>query len=210
MQQRYYDPVAARFLSNDPVVTDANTGGAFNRFNYANNNPYRFTDPDGREPDTPELPRSPIPPPADIKLLGQAMYKVLDTLSQPLQQGLNAIINAVSGGSEGSAPATPTAPAAGKGSGGDKDASTPTGQRGSPMDVPKGTNQPANIGGQEYGGHALDQMQGRGVTPTPVADTVQNGTQTPGNKPGRTVHTGQDGRLVVVTEGGKVVTVITK
>ena len=74
----------------------------------------------------------------------------------------------------------------------------------------KGTNQPANIGGQEYGGHALDQMQGRGVTPTPVADTVQNGNQTPGNKPGRTVHTSQDGRLVVVTEGGKVVTVITK
>ena len=32
----------------DPVVTDANTGGSFNRYNYANNNPYLFTDPDGR------------------------------------------------------------------------------------------------------------------------------------------------------------------
>ncbi len=30
MQQRYYDPIAGRFLSVDPVVTDANTGkGAF-------------------------------------------------------------------------------------------------------------------------------------------------------------------------------------
>jgi RHS repeat-associated protein len=48
MQQRYYDPVAARFMSLDPVTTDAKTGGAFNRFNYANNNPYRYTDPDGR------------------------------------------------------------------------------------------------------------------------------------------------------------------
>lgn len=93
---------------------------------------------------------------------------------------------------------------------GDKDASTPTGQRGSPMDVPKGTNEPATIGGRDYGGHALDQMQGRGVTPTPVEDAVQNGSQTPGNKPGRTVHTSRDGRLTVVTEGGKVVTVITK
>jgi RHS repeat-associated protein len=48
MQQRYYDPVAGRFLSIDPVTTDANTGGSFNRYAYANNNPYRWIDPDGR------------------------------------------------------------------------------------------------------------------------------------------------------------------
>ena len=48
MQQRYYDPLAGRFLSLDPVTTDANTGGMFNRYVYGNNNPYRFTDPDGR------------------------------------------------------------------------------------------------------------------------------------------------------------------
>ena len=34
----------------DPVVTDANTGGSFGRYHYANNNPYRFTDPTGMEP----------------------------------------------------------------------------------------------------------------------------------------------------------------
>jgi len=50
MQQRYYDPVAGRFLSVDPVVTDAKTGDHFNRYNYADNNPYRFKDPDGRSP----------------------------------------------------------------------------------------------------------------------------------------------------------------
>jgi RHS repeat-associated protein len=49
MQQRYYDPVAGRFLSTDPVVTNASVGSSFNRFNYANNNPLRYTDPDGRE-----------------------------------------------------------------------------------------------------------------------------------------------------------------
>ena len=48
MQQRYYDPVAGRFLSLDPVVTDANTGRSFGRYHYANNNPYGFVDPDGR------------------------------------------------------------------------------------------------------------------------------------------------------------------
>lgn len=48
MQQRYYDPIAARFMSTDPVLTNANTGGAFNRYVYAVNNPYSYTDPDGR------------------------------------------------------------------------------------------------------------------------------------------------------------------
>jgi RHS repeat-associated protein len=48
MQQRYYDPIAGRFLSIDPVVTDANTGGSFNRYAYANNSPYKYIDPDGR------------------------------------------------------------------------------------------------------------------------------------------------------------------
>lgn len=50
MQQRYYDPAIGRFLSNDPVVADSNTGGNFNRYWYANSNPYRFTDSDGRAP----------------------------------------------------------------------------------------------------------------------------------------------------------------
>ena len=49
MQQRFYDPIAGRFLSIDPVVTDANTGKSFNRYAYANNNPYKYVDPDGRE-----------------------------------------------------------------------------------------------------------------------------------------------------------------
>ncbi|HJS61845.1 MAG TPA: RHS repeat-associated core domain-containing protein, partial [Pseudolabrys sp.] len=48
MQQRYYDPQIGRFLSMDPVTADANTGGNFNRYWYANNNPYKFIDPDGR------------------------------------------------------------------------------------------------------------------------------------------------------------------
>ena len=49
MQQRYYDPAIGRFLSTDPVQANANTGASFNRYWYANNNPYKFTDPDGRD-----------------------------------------------------------------------------------------------------------------------------------------------------------------
>jgi RHS repeat-associated protein len=48
MQQRYYDPLAGRFLSIDPVTTDANTGDSFNRYAYVHNNPYTRIDPDGR------------------------------------------------------------------------------------------------------------------------------------------------------------------
>lgn len=39
---------SARFVSVDPVQADPNTGTNFNRYWYGNNNPYRFTDPDGR------------------------------------------------------------------------------------------------------------------------------------------------------------------
>jgi uncharacterized protein RhaS with RHS repeats len=48
MQQRYYDPIAGRFLSVDPVVTDWDSGSSFNRYVYAQNNPYKYVDPDGR------------------------------------------------------------------------------------------------------------------------------------------------------------------
>jgi|GEM_PF-665899 len=48
MQQRYYDPGIGRFLSVDPVTAYNQPLVAFNRYRYANNNPYKFTDPDGR------------------------------------------------------------------------------------------------------------------------------------------------------------------
>ena len=50
MQQRYYEPIAGRFLSVDPVTTDAKTGEHFNRYVYAENNPYKYADPDGQLP----------------------------------------------------------------------------------------------------------------------------------------------------------------
>lgn len=48
MQQRYYDPQIGRFLSSDPVTAYAMPGSNFNRYWYANDNPYGFIDPDGR------------------------------------------------------------------------------------------------------------------------------------------------------------------
>jgi len=48
MQARYYDPVIGRFYSNDPVgYSSENPIMSFNRYIYVNNNPYKYTDPDG-------------------------------------------------------------------------------------------------------------------------------------------------------------------
>ncbi len=49
MQQRYMDPQLGMFLSADPVPAYRQPLGQFNRYRYANGNPYRFTDPDGRQ-----------------------------------------------------------------------------------------------------------------------------------------------------------------
>lgn len=49
MQQRYMEPQLGIFLSVDPISADGMNGANFNRYWYANWNPYRFVDPDGRE-----------------------------------------------------------------------------------------------------------------------------------------------------------------
>lgn len=49
MQQRYYDPDVAQFLSVDAVTATSDPVGSFGRYRYANSNPYRFIDPDGRQ-----------------------------------------------------------------------------------------------------------------------------------------------------------------
>lgn len=48
MGARWYDPRIGRFLATDPVRFRDSSLLSFNRYSYANNNPYKFIDPDGQ------------------------------------------------------------------------------------------------------------------------------------------------------------------
>ena len=46
---RWYDPGVGRFMGMDRVGFDDKNIHSFNRYAYANNNPYKYIDPDGKE-----------------------------------------------------------------------------------------------------------------------------------------------------------------
>lgn len=47
LNARYYDPVLGRFMAVDTVGALTGGAGHFNRYSYAYNNPYKYTDPTG-------------------------------------------------------------------------------------------------------------------------------------------------------------------
>jgi len=47
---RWYDPSIGRFLAMDPVGFQEGNIQSYNKYAYANNNPYKYVDPDGRSP----------------------------------------------------------------------------------------------------------------------------------------------------------------
>jgi uncharacterized Zn-binding protein involved in type VI secretion len=71
-------------------------------------------------------------------------------------------------------------------------------------------NEPTRIGGRDYSGHALDQMQNRGVMPSVVENTINPRNRFPGKKAGTTMYYDavNNVRVIVNSETGRVVTVI--
>lgn len=51
LQARWYSPTLGRLMALDPVTFHEGNFQSFNLYAYANNNPYRFIDPDGRTPE---------------------------------------------------------------------------------------------------------------------------------------------------------------
>ncbi len=88
-------------------------------------------------------------------------------------------------------------------------ASTPVGASGSPITVQPGANTPTTINGIDYTGHALDSMQSRGIPPSAVQNTIQQGVPAPGNTPLATTYYDPANNLTVVTDtgSGRVITV---
>lgn len=96
-----------------------------------------------------------------------------------------------------------------KGGGGNSgSAYNPTGRSGNPMNT-KGSNSPAVIGERTYSAHAVDRMQGRGVPPSAVENTIKAGVTYPTN-PGTTGYYDSTNnlRVIINSKTGDVVTVI--
>ncbi len=91
--------------------------------------------------------------------------------------------------------------------------STPVGRSGSPMKVAvpgaPPTNSPAIINGRSFSGHALDQMQGRGIPLSVVENAIQHGSFSSGNTPSTVVFFDAANNVSVVLNSstGRIITV---
>lgn len=91
---RWYDPVLGHFMEIDPVGFQEDNIHSFNRYSYANNNPYAFVDPDGREP---------ILPSAMWSVLGKEAPPAWNAIKQGTVGGLT-VISVVATSGIGAAP----------------------------------------------------------------------------------------------------------
>ena len=83
--------------------------------------------------------------------------------------------------------------------------STPVGRGNTREWNTKWNNVGSTVNGRFYTGHALDEMQAQGMTPSVVEDTIARGVLSPGNSPGTWKYSTEQAS-VVVNRGGNVVT----
>ena len=67
-------------------------------------------------------------------------------------------------------------------------------------------NPPTTINGRSFLGHALDQMQNRGIPPSVVENAIRTGRQAADPIPGRIRHYDPINNVTVITDDGTVVT----
>jgi hypothetical protein len=77
---------------------------------------------------------------------------------------------------------------------------------GGEIPIPRGTNAPGQVSGRPYSGHAFDQMQARGLTPTVVEDAIANGSKGYGSDGSIVYYSALNDISVVVSKEGVVIT----
>lgn len=214
MKARYYDPQAGRFLGVDPAGVSESNPLSFNRYAYANNNPYKYVDPDGRVgklinggiklikhggnpkkagkefiADVADSVTTLVDPSASAVDKGLAAF---DLVSPVGTQDIKKLADATKGGER--------AATGFKGSKGFELKNAP---------YQKVRNEATTINGREFSGHALDQMQNRGIMPSVVENTLKTGTSFK-TRAGTTGFYDAVNKVRVITnsETGTVVTVI--
>lgn len=218
---RDYDPETGRFTSKDPLRFD---GGDTNLYGYALADPINLVDPTGQT-FLDDLKNG-------AKKVGEVTSNtaagILDGASGGLSTdlagkllgfnpdcvdwgpgfGVGQGVGTVASLAYGGAGVVRAAGAVGRAGGRAGVRGIPAGSRRSPMNVPgiPPQNAASTINGVRYTGHALDQMQGRGLTPSVIENTLKFGRRYPGKKRGTTVVETSEVR-VIVNRRGHVITV---
>ncbi|MFE9804343.1 DUF4258 domain-containing protein, partial [Streptomyces goshikiensis] len=95
------------------------------------------------------------------------------------------------------------------------DAARPPPDRSHPSNDPEPkpfliNNAPTTISGRDYVGHALDQMQSRGIMPSAVEDAIRHGQFMVGKRSGTSAYYSSANDLTIITdtESGRVITAV--
>ncbi|BAY62588.1 YD repeat protein [Calothrix brevissima NIES-22] len=230
LRARYYDPENGRFISKDSFEGFQDDPLSLHKYIYAHNNPVNLIDPSGNASaseyailgliiaatvyDAYNFAKDPS--------LENGLYLALDLVGlagvgKALSRTFGKIGNILGKRPRPNPPIRPSGAGSSRpggagnpgGMGGDKPPSTPTGRDKSPFKVEPGTNSPANIRGRDYTGHALDEMQSDGITPSTVENIIQTAQSVPGKKFNTTAHYDPINHITVITDTptGRVVTV---
>jgi RHS repeat-associated protein len=210
---RWYHQASGRFISRDPAGVLAHVESnpmMFNRYAYANNNPYKYVDPDGQLPFL-------IPLAIFIakEIISEGVEQVTGLPMPTAKNGLKYAIKQANKqiAKEGMKQAAKIVKETGKSvaKGGERLATGFKGRKGVELKntrYQKTRNSNGEVGGRQYSGHAFDQMQNRGVMPSSVENAMKYGKSSPDPIKGRTRYFDADNNITVVSEAKKVVTVM--
>jgi hypothetical protein len=152
--------------------------GGSNLYAYVGNDPLNLVDPSGLIRDNPSPsggtnssggPLAPFDSPIASQNGGSSDTYQLAAMSTETRESLGKPLASGGGG--------PDVPASGF-----------SGSLRNPLQAPQGParNSPGEFNGTPYSGHAFDQLQNRGISPSVADQAIRSGVPSPGNTPGTT------------------------